>query len=88
MTGVLALIPGLPDGTWLVGLGLLILALNVVRLVIGSAAGLVRGQSSGREPSSQTRHHGRSAGSGLRAPADRVRLAVIVGQLNKEWTER
>jgi len=35
MTGVLFLIPGLPDGTWLVGLGLLMLALNATRLAIG-----------------------------------------------------
>jgi hypothetical protein len=35
MTGVLLLIPGLPDGTWLVGLGLLMLGLNATRLYIG-----------------------------------------------------
>ena len=35
MSGVLALVPGLPDGTWLVGLGLLILGLNAARLAMG-----------------------------------------------------
>jgi hypothetical protein len=35
MTGVLFLVPGLPDGTWLVGLGLLMLALNATRLYLG-----------------------------------------------------
>jgi len=35
MTGVLFLIPGLPDGTWLVGLGLLMLGGNATRLYIG-----------------------------------------------------
>jgi hypothetical protein len=35
MSGVLFLIPGLPEGTWLVGLGLLMLALNATRLFIG-----------------------------------------------------
>jgi len=35
MSGVVFLIPGLPDGTWLVGLGLLMLGLNAARLVIG-----------------------------------------------------
>jgi hypothetical protein len=35
MTGSLALIPGLPEGTWLVGLGLLMLGLNATRLVTG-----------------------------------------------------
>jgi hypothetical protein len=35
MTGTLALIPGLPDGTWLVGLGVLMLGLNATRLFVG-----------------------------------------------------
>ena len=35
MTGVLALIPGLPDGTWLAGLGVLLLGLSAVRWVLG-----------------------------------------------------
>ncbi len=35
MSGVLALIPGLPDGTWLAGLGALILGLNATRVAIG-----------------------------------------------------
>ncbi len=35
MTGVLALIPGVPDGTWLVGLGVLMLGLNATRPLIG-----------------------------------------------------
>lgn len=35
MTGVLFLIPGLPDGTWLVGLGVLMIGLNVARTYVG-----------------------------------------------------
>lgn len=35
MTGMLALIPGLPDGTWLAGLGVLLLGLNGARWVLG-----------------------------------------------------
>jgi hypothetical protein len=35
MTGVLFLVPGVPDGTWLVGLGLLMLGANAARLYIG-----------------------------------------------------
>jgi hypothetical protein len=35
MSGVLLLVPGLPEGTWLVGLGLLMLGLNATRLFIG-----------------------------------------------------
>ena len=31
MTGVLVLVPGLPEGIWLVGLGLLMLGLNATR---------------------------------------------------------
>ena len=38
MTGGLALIPGLPDGTWLVGLGVLLLGVNTVRARVGLAA--------------------------------------------------
>ncbi len=37
MTGLLLLIPGLPEGTWLVGLGILILALNLSKLALGLA---------------------------------------------------
>jgi hypothetical protein len=37
MTGTLALIPGLPGGTWLVGFGVLLLGLNAARLVLGVA---------------------------------------------------
>ena len=35
MTGMLMLIPGLPEGTWLVGLGVLLLGLAGVRLALG-----------------------------------------------------
>ena len=35
MTGVLLLIPGLPDGAWLVGLGILMLSLNATRIYLG-----------------------------------------------------
>jgi hypothetical protein len=35
MTGMLMLIPGLPEGTWLVGLGTLLLGLAGVRLALG-----------------------------------------------------
>jgi len=34
MTGTLALIPGLPGGTWLVGFGVLLLGLNAGRSVL------------------------------------------------------
>jgi hypothetical protein len=37
MTGVLLLIPGVPDGLWLVGLGVLMLGLNATRLYVGLA---------------------------------------------------
>jgi hypothetical protein len=35
MTGVLFLVPGVPDGTWLVGLGFLMLGGNATRLALG-----------------------------------------------------
>jgi hypothetical protein len=35
MTGILFLVPGVPDGTWLVGLGLLMLGGNATRLYLG-----------------------------------------------------
>ncbi len=35
MTGALALIPGLPDGTWLAGLGVLLLGLGAARRALG-----------------------------------------------------
>ena len=37
MTGTLALVPGLPAGTWLVGLGVLLLGLNAARTRLGVA---------------------------------------------------
>ncbi len=37
MTGVLLLIPGLPDGSWLVGLGILLLGLAGARIALGLA---------------------------------------------------
>ena len=37
MTGVLLLIPGLPEGAWLVGLGVLLLALAGARVALGLA---------------------------------------------------
>ena len=37
MTGMLMLIPSLPEGTWLVGLGVLLLGLAGVRLALGLA---------------------------------------------------
>lgn len=37
MTGVLVLIPGLPDGSWLAGLGILMLGLSVARRYLGLA---------------------------------------------------
>jgi len=37
MTGVLLLVPGVPEGTWLVGLGTLLLGLTAVRLALGLA---------------------------------------------------
>lgn len=38
MTGIVMLIPGLPEGTWLVGLGVIVLAANAARVVSGLAA--------------------------------------------------
>jgi hypothetical protein len=35
MTGGLALVPRLPEGTWLAGLGILLLGLNAARSVLG-----------------------------------------------------
>jgi hypothetical protein len=35
MTGTLMLIPGLPEGTWLVGLGVLLLGLAGLRFALG-----------------------------------------------------
>ncbi len=35
MTGVLLLVPGLPEGTWLVGLGMLLLGLAGTRVALG-----------------------------------------------------
>jgi hypothetical protein len=35
MSGVLLLLPGVPDGTWLAGLGALLLGLNATRAVSG-----------------------------------------------------
>lgn len=37
MTGVLLLIPGLPEGSWLIGLGILLLGLAGVRVALGLA---------------------------------------------------
>jgi hypothetical protein len=37
MTGVLMLFPSLPEGTWLVGLGVLLLGLAAVRVALGLA---------------------------------------------------
>lgn len=37
MTGMLILIPGLPEGTWLVGVGVLLLGLAAVRVARGLA---------------------------------------------------
>ena len=34
MTGTLALIPGLPDGTWLAGFGVLLLGLSAARWIL------------------------------------------------------
>jgi apolipoprotein N-acyltransferase len=37
MTGILMLFPSLPEGTWLVGLGVLLLGLAAVRVALGLA---------------------------------------------------
>jgi hypothetical protein len=37
MTGILMLVPGLPEGAWLVGLGILLLGLAAVRVARGLA---------------------------------------------------
>ena len=38
MLGGFALVPSVPSGTWLIGAGLIMLGLNVVRLVVGIRA--------------------------------------------------
>jgi len=38
MTGVVMLVPGLPEGTWLVGLGAIVLAANAARVAFGLGA--------------------------------------------------
>ncbi len=46
MSGVMLLVPGLPDGSWLVGVGVLFLGLGAVRFSMGlpvSAFGIVVG---------------------------------------------
>jgi len=88
MTGVLALIPGLPDGTWLVGLGLLILALNTVRLVMALPLGRF-----GVILGSGAILAGIGTMAGLQVPVFALLLiacglAIIAGQLSKGWTER
>jgi len=35
MTGALALIPGVPDGTWVAGFGVLLMGLNATRFALG-----------------------------------------------------
>lgn len=37
MTGILVLIPGLPEGTWLAGFGVLLLGLSAIRSFLGVA---------------------------------------------------
>jgi hypothetical protein len=49
MTGTLLLIPGLPEGTWLIGLGVLLLGLAGARVALGLAFewfGVILGASS------------------------------------------
>ena len=41
MTGVLMLFPSLPEGIWLVGLGVLLLGLAAVRVALGLAFGML-----------------------------------------------
>lgn len=38
MTGLVLLVPGLPDGTWLIGLGAVLLGVNAARVAAGLAA--------------------------------------------------
>jgi hypothetical protein len=38
MTGIVMLIPALPDGSWLVGLGLILIAVNAARAAYGLGA--------------------------------------------------
>ena len=81
MSGVLVLIPRLPDGAWLVGLGLLMLGLNATRLAIGlplDRFGVVLGSGAALA--------GLGVAAGLDVPVFALLLivcgiAVIVGQL-------
>jgi hypothetical protein len=38
MLGGFALVPGVPEGTWLIGAGLIMLGLNAIRLLVGIRA--------------------------------------------------
>jgi hypothetical protein len=88
MTGVLVLVPGLPAGAWLVGLGVLLVGLNAARHYLGLGTdrfGLVLGSGAVL------------AGFGIMAGLDipvfallliACGLAIIAGQVRSGRTER
>ncbi len=88
MTGILFLIPGLPDGLWLVGLGVLVIGLNATRIYVGVApdrVGLIFGAGAVVA--------GLAIMAGIDVPVFALLLifwgmAIIAGQLVRGRTER
>jgi hypothetical protein len=88
MTGVLMLFPGLPEGIWLVGLGVLLLGLAAVRVALGLAIewfGVILGASA--------LIAGFGTIAGVYIPVFALflvacGLAIIAGVLSKGRTER
>jgi hypothetical protein len=88
MTGILFLVPGLPDGTWLVGLGVLMLGLNATRIYVGlrpDRFGVILGIAAVLA--------GFAIMAGIDVPVFALLLilcglAIIAGQITQERTER
>jgi hypothetical protein len=88
MTGILFLVPGLPDGTWLVGLGVLMLGLNATRIYVGlrpDRFGVILGTGAVLA--------GFAIMAGIDVPVFALLLilcglAIIAGQITQERTER
>jgi hypothetical protein len=88
MTGILFLVPGLPDGTWLVGLGVLMLGLNATRIYVGlrpDRFGVILGTGAVLA--------GFVIMAGIDVPVFALLLilcglAIIAGQITQERTER
>ena len=88
MTGALLLIPGLPDGTWLVGLGLLLLGLNAARIYLG-----LRPDRFGVILGTGAIVAGLAIMAGIDVPVFALMLilcglAIIAGQITRERSER